>query len=81
MITGATTKNKEIFVQISERKVWNVILEMFQRENFSLETEIFGKLPIEPFLTSKGFIAITNISLEEGNEIITTVKHLSETFS
>ena len=30
-------KNKEILVQISEKKVWNVILEMFQRENFSLE--------------------------------------------
>ena len=30
-------KNKKILVQISEKKVWNVILEMFQRENFSLE--------------------------------------------
>ena len=36
---------------------------------------------ITPFLTNKGFIANSDISLKEGNEIITTDKDLSQTFN
>ena len=43
-IPETVTKNKEIFVQTWERKVWNFILEMFQREKPSPVIGIFGKL-------------------------------------
>ena len=36
---------------------------------------------IKPFLTNKGFIASSDISLKVGNEILTTDKDLSETFN
>ena len=36
---------------------------------------------IKPFLTNKGFIANSDISLKEGNEVITTDKELSEPFN
>ena len=36
---------------------------------------------IKPFLTNKGFIPISDISLKEGNEIITTDKDLPETIN
>ena len=36
---------------------------------------------VKPFLTNKGFIASSDISLKVGNEILTTDKDLSETFN
>ena len=72
-------KQRNLCTNLRKKSAKRYFSNVSQGKRFSSNRH-FWKI-IKPFLTNKGFIANSDISLKEENEIITSDKDLSETFN